>query len=291
MIDTKQMTVNDIRQTLIKDYGLDTELVDNTKGKSAIVDLLTKTINKDTGESTMEDNILDTDFEVVQANEAEKEEDIPPTLSDPGWHDYVMEQFVKEELLDGNPTVDGLRRVAQKMLGMIKSIETKILQIPDPGNERRATAVVTITFEDGSSFDGAGDVYWGNTDETFRNYPVSVAETRAEGRALKKALGLRKINAAEEIAKNVDKTLGASDESVDDGLITQLQLQFIDLMCQKSRLDINISKLLEHLSLKPPLTYKNALDINVILSEFQNKSKVIPEEIKGYNESCINSLT
>ena len=39
---------------------------------------------------------------------------------------------------------------------------------------------------------GAADVYWGNCDKIYRNHPVAVAETRAEGRALRRRIKAQK---------------------------------------------------------------------------------------------------
>ena len=84
----------------------------------------------------------------------------------------------------------------------------------NPENEKRATVVHTLSYvmndeemEDGLRtrfVTGSADVYWGNCDKIYRNHPVAVAETRAEGRALRRALKLRKVVAAEELVEDAE---------------------------------------------------------------------------------------
>ena len=85
---------------------------------------------------------------------------------------------------------------------------------------------------------GAADVYWGNCDKIYRNHPIAVAETRAEGRALRRGLKLRKVVAAEEIAKEVEDIDGNTVSK-----ITNNQINFIDVLGK--RLNINITSLLD----------------------------------------------
>lgn len=290
--DTLKMKVDDIRRVLIDEYGYKEDVVHDTKGKAALVEML----NDAEKETAIVDNIdfgdgKDDDGDFVPVNEDEEIEDadIPPIIGSPEWHDHVMSQFTKEELLDGNPTVDGLRRVAEKLIGEIVSIKTDIIQtpeqitLPNATNDRRATAKVTVTFDGGSCFDGAGDVYWGNTDKMYRNFPISVAETRAEGRALKRALRLRKVNAAEELSKDIDHDPSNSMMNDENGLASPVQLRFIDLMCSKDRLNVDAEKLLTQLGMsKATLNYKQALEVNEKLSKFQNQEEKIPEDIVGY---------
>ena len=43
-------------------------------------------------------------------------DDGTPSVTDPGWNDYVMSKFIDKELYDGNPLVHGLRRVAELVI-------------------------------------------------------------------------------------------------------------------------------------------------------------------------------
>ena len=218
-----------------------------------------------------------------------------PNITDLGWTDYVLGLLSDDEKIAGNPTTDGLRRIFELALNcVVISATTNIVQSPSPENEKRATAVHSITYllkhkdtenpdlnEAYRTIDGAADVYWGNCDKIYRNHSVAVAETRAEGRALRRALRLRKVVAAEELAKDIEDHPDQDTVSK----ISNNQINFIDVMSQ--RLNINVVKLLEHNNLKSDnvysLLHEDAVNIIRMLSKFQQNTSEIPENILGYS--------
>ncbi len=216
-----------------------------------------------------------------------------PLTTDLEWTDYVLSLLSDDEKIKGNPTTDGLRRVFEIALNcVVVQATTEMVQTPEPSNEKRATAVHSITYVlnpeapgalvlNGSRIvSGSADVYWGNCDKIYRNHPVAVAETRAEGRALRRALKLRKVVAAEEIAEYIEDH--PDKDSVSK--ITNNQINFIDAIAK--RLNINVVKLLEHSG----LSYKNIYDmphedaVTAIrsLSKHQQAIVDIPGDIMGY---------
>jgi hypothetical protein len=213
------------------------------------------------------------------------------TPNDLGWNDYVLGLLSDDEKIEGNPTTDGLRRIFEIALDcVVISAETEVVQTPDVNNEKRATAVHTLTYvlngvDDSSPFkhktvSGAADVYWGNCDKIYRNHPVAVAETRAEGRALRRGLKLRKVVAAEELASNIEDNVDG--DSI--GKISNNQISFVDQMAR--RLDINVEKLLAELNF--PTTINNVSHDNAVLiirelSKYQQNLDNIPESTKGYD--------
>ncbi len=168
--------------------------------------------------------------------------------SDPEWSDHVLGSLADDEVdAKGNPTVDGLRRMVLKFLGPILSEETNVAATACQETNHRASVVVKVSFmdnnllaENGNAFirmsTGAADAC-GSPDlmlvnikgEPFRRFPTSIAETRAYGRAYKRALGLRKIVTAEELM--------SPDDAVENP-ITSTQVNNLDVMCK--RLDINV---------------------------------------------------
>ena len=218
-----------------------------------------------------------------------------PNITDLGWTDYVLGLLSDDEKIAGNPTTDGLRRIFELALNcVVISATTNIVQSPSPENEKRATAVHSITYafknqdsqtndlnKDYRTVDGAADVYWGNCDKAYRNHPVAVAETRAEGRALRRALKLRKVIAAEEMVKDMEDH--PDENSVSK--ISNNQINFIDVMSQ--RLNINVMKLLENNGLKTEnvysLNHEDAVTVIRLLSKFQQNTSEIPETILGYS--------
>ena len=229
---------------------------------------------------------------VDNENETENnEEKSNPTIHSLEWTDHVLSKLSDDEKIAGNPTTDGLRRIFEVVLDCtVISASTEIVQSPSIENEKRATAIHHLKFAMNSlpdssalkyrSVSGSADVYWGNCDKIFRNHPVAVAETRAEGRALRRALRLRKVVAAEEIAKDIE------DHPDHDTItkITNNQINFIDVLAK--RLDINVIKLLDKLALNTTNIYNighgDAVNLVQTLTTYQQTNNV-PSELVGYN--------
>lgn len=227
-----------------------------------------------------------------EQKEATEENQKIVTPNDLEWTDYVLSLLSDDEKIMDNPTTDGLRRIFELVLNCtVTGADSVVVQSPDPNNERRATVTHTLTFvlNDESvpetckyrSVSGAADVYWGNCDKVYRNHPVAVAETRAEGRALRRALKLRKVVAAEELAKDVD-TEHLDENNI--GKINSTQINFFDVFGK--RLDINIHKLLDTLAIDNKnvynMTYDDAVKTITTLSGYQQTND-IPDSIKGYD--------
>lgn len=215
------------------------------------------------------------------------------SIHDIEWSDYVLSLLTDDEKIEGNPTTDGLRRIFEKALNCeILESTANVVQSPEPNNEKRATVVYTISYFIKNSdsapecrvktVSGAADVYWGNCDKVYRNHPVAVAETRAEGRALRRALRLRKVVAAEELASNVE------DDPTGDSVskISSTQINFIDVMSR--RLNINPNNLLTLLNINKNikhLMHDEGVLIIRELSKHQQNVDDIPDSIRGYVEN------
>ena len=220
-----------------------------------------------------------------------------PTPNDLEWTDHVLGFLSEDEKINGNPTTDGLRRIFETALNCVVVESTSnVVQTPDINNEKRATVVHTIGYilNNGEqtqdplllnmrTVSGSADVYWGNCDKVFRNHPVAVAETRAEGRALRRALKLRKVVAAEELAKDIEDHPDSDTVSK----LTNNQINFIDVMSK--RLDINVNKLLENLGYDNKniynIEYSHGVQISKLLSSYQQDLTSLPEDIKGYDSN------
>jgi hypothetical protein len=213
----------------------------------------------------------------------------PVSPNDLEWTDHVLSLLADDEKINGNPTTEGLRRIFEVALNCsTMEARTEVVQSPDLANERRATVVYSLSYvlNDQSvpedikyrTVSAAADVYWGNCDKVFRNHPVAVAETRAEGRALRKALKLRKVVTADEIAKDV------VDHSEQNTTINHSQLNFFDVFGK--RLNININKLLDHLAINSSniynISYDDAVKTITTLSGYQQNND-IPKEVIGYD--------
>lgn len=215
-----------------------------------------------------------------------------PTFHDLEWTDYVLGLLSDDEKIAGNPTTDGLRRIFEVAMNCkVLVSSSKVAQSPDPNNEKRATVVHTIVYHLNDSspetshlntvtVDGAADVYWGNCDKVYRNHPVAVAETRAEGRALRRALKLRKVVAAEELSKDTEDNLDGDSIS----RISSNQINFIDVMAK--RLNINVSNIMKTLDIDhnivDNISHDQAVTLIRELSKLQQNMNEIPSDLLGY---------
>ena len=282
--------------------------VPNGAKKKDLVELVEALMSKDEDFVTMQvpdPSMFDDVFEeenkeenegvaVIEENNAE--EDTPSMFSEE-WNEYVMAHFKRNELIDGNPICAGLRRVAELLLGdIIESGPEQVFPASDSNGPGRATVVFSVTFNwmnTGSirTFKEVADVWHGNTDDLCCAHPVATASTRAEGRALRKALKLRCL-AAEELAKKdiVDIVQQAVKQSPTSGeyeankSISSQQVQFIDNRC--NQLDIDVVKFINigenTYNDINEVTKDSAKKMIKVLNTYQNGSE-IPEKVKGYN--------
>ena len=215
-------------------------------------------------------------------------------INDLEWNDYVLGLLSDDEKIEGNPTTDGLRRIIEIALNCtVITADTEVVQSPSPENEKRATVTHRLTYvlNDESvskelkirSVTGAADVYWGNCDKVYRNHPVAVAETRAEGRALRRALRLRKVVAAEELAKEIED----NPDGGSVGKISNNQINFMDILAK--RLNISLKDLLVDLSVDSSnisnISHEDAVNILRELSKYQQNVDSIPQKLHGYDPS------
>jgi len=240
-------------------------------------------------------------FEEIADEEPSMEEG-RPSMTSPEWNDYAISHFHDNELIDGNPICAGLRRVAEVLLGdIVESGPTEVFPATDGDGPGRATVVYKVSFNwlnTGiiKSFSDVADVWHGNTDDLFCAHPVATASTRAEGRALRKALKLR-VLAAEELAKkDIVEIVQQSVAKVTDGeynpddRITSQQVQFIDKRCAMLNIDAN-----QFINLGEK-TYRSINDVKrdcakkmiKLLNEYQNEKRSVPEDITGYDENWRN---
>ena len=223
-----------------------------------------------------------------------------PSMLSADWHEYVISLFNDSELIDGNPLVAGLRRVAEIVLGPIRfSGPTQVFPVQTAEHHGRATVVFTVEFENGMRYSEVADCWEGNTDDMFCAYAVATASTRAEGRALRKALKIKGV-AAEEItkkdtAKIVREISTAASKSSSDGdyddqaRMSDAQYNFIDVKCRQ--LSVNgekLFKLIFSVDNNRKVSKKIASDIIDKLNEYQRDKSLVPEEIKGYQEEWRN---
>lgn len=221
-----------------------------------------------------------------------------PSITDPEWNDYVMGLFTEKELYDGNPLVAGLRRVAELVIGQIVfSGPTQVFPPKRDDHHGRATVVFSIEFENGMKYAEVADCWEGNTDDMFCAYATATASTRAEGRALRKALRIRAVAAEEmtkkdtaKIVRDLSNQKDVSDGGYDDSSrISDAQYNFIDVKCRQ--LNVNGAVLFKDIfkaDNNRKVSKKVASDIIDTLNEYQRDKDNIPEKVLGYVEEWRN---
>lgn len=275
MIDYTKLRIDDLKQMIVDGGFYTREQLDNmeVKGKSQWVDLH-KTLTA--SEVEPEDNkaFVFEDMETVEHMTKPDPNPNPmpaaPSISDPEWQDYVLSQFAPNEMIKDRktgkeyPTVNGLRRVVELLLGeIVQAGPSDLRTTMDPDIPGKAVVVYEIgiqwKLDAGPYIDLAEDkphlpVKWfrgvasswhGNTDDMFAVFPESIAETRAEGRALRRALRLGVVCADELTSKDTaeivrQKTEKSTDGSWEEGsLISDAQVNSIKIMCERLGIDVN----------------------------------------------------
>jgi hypothetical protein len=227
----------------------------------------------------------------IQITSADGSKKIDET--DPEWSDYVISQLTDKECKDGMPTCDGLRRIFKKLIGRIVSVDIDVLKSPTM-SDRTATVRCSIQFKRHGVISArdeyVSDVFDVNPDNTpfpYCNASVATASTKAEARALRKALGLVRVYALEEVNQGVAKE-DLDPMVIDENRpISDSAKIVINTMC--NRMGIDQSKLIKFCGIQTEsmhtLTYKQSHEVINILNGFsrgtENGGQSIPEQIKG----------
>ncbi len=265
MVDYKKMTVKEIKQDL-ESRGVDLSKTNSLKKEELV--RLHMSVLQDELEQVLETIDMENDFvaedEPFEAG-SEHEDPDKPSITSPEWHDYVGPINVVAPSNDDGPG--------------------------------RATVTYRVTFNWMNSgqmrtYADTADVWHGNTDDLFCAHPVATASTRAEGRALRKALKIRAL-AAEELSKKdivsivkqrtAPKTTDG-DWNPEDRISSQ-QIGFIDNKCKQ--LDISVSGFINSgknsYSRIDSITKNTASEMIKQLNKYQNGDTSVPEEISGYD--------
>lgn len=337
--------VDEIREALILN-GYDESQANSIKGKSSLVyelqklaqslnmsphDLFSSAVavdeNDELANMDLSDVELDDDSALkVPDEDVEVQRPIRPAYASAVWSDFVMNQFEEDEMSNGNPTVPGMRRLVNLLLGDIifsGAVEHNEYYPSHPQEVGRASCVYEIQIQwkenawlaeediiEGRlpvrTFRGFAGSYLGNTDDDFAIFPEAIAETRAESRALRKALGLQNVVSHEELTnKDARDSIEASVHTVEstdsewreDDSISTAQRLHIEAKCKTLNIDpekfINLSfyegraeeKAYESIDNVPRGTAAHMIrELNRYQSDAGDESRKIPEVILLENE-------
>ena len=175
-----------------------------------------------------------------------QEESEKPSMLSPEWSDYVMKFFTEKELIDGNPLTAGLRRVAELLIGeIISSKPTQVMRIETNDPIGKTTVIYEVQFlvvrpnrePYIKTYADTADVWAGNTDDLYAVHAPATASTKAEGRALRKALKLRVVAAEELCKKDVSQFLSQQPNQMDERIKPE-QIKYIDVNCKNLNIDV-----------------------------------------------------
>ena len=171
--------------------------------------------------------------DIVEDNLGEIEDDaaeIDPS-SDPKWVDFVLDKLANHELVKGAPTTDGLRRVTELIFGEILQSDTDIVDVKDNKIVAKHTLVIQ-KYSNGTQIvvSACVDVLSSKLPAPFDSHLTSTACTRAEGKALRRALKIR-VHTAEELT-NVEEIDKTGQEEISDQ-----QISALNCMCKRCNID------------------------------------------------------
>jgi len=223
------------------------------KKRPELIELLSSS-NGDELRQEAEDEMMEEMRELTNPHDTE---DITP--SHPEWTQFVLGKFMDDELDGENPRVEGLRRVAEELLGDIVEEGCDLVDPPSMENGMRACAKSWVVFSNGSEnkrFEALADACENNVSPDYAMYLCAMADTRAKGRCYRNALKLRRIVSAEEIG--VGGSFGRQD--TDEDAIQTGQITAIRMLAD--RLGVSILKLVEDLEMNCQKTESGAIDLN-----------------------------
>ena len=266
-VNFSRFSVKEIREFLIE-KGYEEDEVMNRKKIDLITFIEEEELENELDEQYPDEEVADVDFNSVELDEDELVHS-PTTPSKPvkgtkEWNDYVMSLFNDEDYaevpVDGGKKkikgvkCSGLRRVSQIALGEIVesfavdsgvnypdysiSKNTDLVKLKNPPF---AWVRYVVAFQNRygliSRWGGCADVNANNTDPKFLPFAFATAETRAEARALKKALGIN-VLAVEELTSNDTAATVESITNADweKGPITDQQKRSINSLAGKLKI-------------------------------------------------------
>lgn len=212
-----------------------------------------------------------------------------PEPDSPGWTEFLLGKLHQDEIHEGFPKAEGLRRLAYEYLGDIITSNSNTIQAPSQANNFHAVVEhhLRIRCHDGEirEWREVADTFPGNCEPAFARF-IATCSTRARGRAYRMALRLRACTWEETTTVPVV-------ESGMDGYITPQQLTIINAIC--GRCNIDVMKFMGHYKKTEGIReswggvenipHSAARHMISRLSEMQRVVGSVPEGILGYNQN------
>lgn len=253
----------------------------------------TRTAKKPVSVDPDESMIIENEEDLTSAEKSSKPEDNysnekpavdeGPRMTDPGWTQAVLDQLEEDEMYDGAPKADGLRRLVEKIIGPIISIDNVVVEAPKHGaaGSEKNTATVTSRMQILSTqynrpflVSATADANDLSCSHPFNKYLSSMAETRAEARVYRKALRLKNVVSSEEIG---------SDTHIIKEQLPDSSIIVIDRKCRD--IDIDVKKTFEiglpDIDVKRSIRDYSVDESKIILDKLHTlQKKLIPKDGK-----------
>ena len=147
---------------------------------------------------------------------------------------WLLDQLEENETENGKPKCDGLRRIFLEHIGNILETNVQVVQCATSENEGRSTVIVSIKYlryDDNQIYvrSDASDCSYRNSNRPFSNHPTATAVTMAEGRCLRKIMGLNILTQEELLEQDT--------ESMDTTFISKSQEKILLSACSKMHID------------------------------------------------------
>jgi len=290
MQNFEDMTLAELREYLVNNCEYSESEVKEIKNKKAALNILNDYY------SSLDYNL--DNVEVEEETVGNNHEDImehPPRIDSPEWTDFLLSELRDDEMYDGNPKADGLRRLVEEYMGRI--VESTTEQIITHPNAVTILHKIKVLTGDGVTevFSRCADAVYENTPFPFNKHLSATAETKAEGRCYRKILRLNAPAAEELFLAENNNDGGGINEGLDSSNqpITSLQKTLLTQLCGDGDRgeNINVFKLAQEILDKEiknvkELTRDDATELTRAASEYQNKD--IPTELKGYDATWLN---
>ena len=218
----------------------------------------------------------------------EEEAELIPESTDPKWVDFVISKLSDHELVKGAPTTDGLRRVTERYFGEILESDTEIIE--SKGSSINYAIIkhrLVIAKKSGSiiSVSSCVDITKDKLPHPFNKHLIATGCTRAEGKALRRALKIR-VHTFEELANSEEEENDGSNEFLNDQ-----QKMGLKTMC--TRMDVDLVKFVRGIADRKIKTIKHVSkkEASVMLEKLSYYSReVVPDELLGYQPDWVETF-
>jgi len=230
-----------------------------------------------------------------------------PKISSVDWTSFVLGKLNPDELYNGCPTYEGLRRVCYDLLGTITNIDINVVQAPNIQNGNHSCIIAKITIEHPTNFtwledvagrtitySQAGDIFHGNgnNDQFAWRFSSATCWTRTKASLLRDTFRLKFVYSREELSDLDEGDSGAN------GYINPNQIDCLDMICK--RINVDAAKFIRGIwkKLRPN---DNTDDLNLVpfsttvqcialLNSWQQDKNKIKAETVGYNKDWKSSF-